>query len=65
MVVNRARVSGVLYGVAEILDQPKRRAASELADALVRAEVARQEVEADFPLLHAHSLMGSGERWRR
>jgi len=58
MVVKQARISEALYGVAEILDQPKRRAASQLADALVRAEVARQEVEADFPLLHGHSLVG-------
>jgi len=57
MVVNQARLSEALYGL-DVLDQPKRRAASKLADALVGAEMARQEVEADFPLLHAHSLVG-------
>jgi hypothetical protein len=57
-VVNQARIREVIYGVADLLDTSKRRAAAQLADALVMAEAARQEVEADFPLLHAHSLVG-------
>jgi len=58
MTVRQEHLSEALYNLGIALDQPKRSAASQLADALVMAEVARREVEADFPLLHAHSLVG-------
>jgi hypothetical protein len=57
-VVRAAGIAETLYGVRHLLDRDPESEAKHLSSALEAAEMATIEVEADFPLLHAHSLMG-------
>jgi hypothetical protein len=51
-------LAAAIYGV-NVLETPQDEVDRHLALTRERAELAREEVEADFPLLHAHSLMGA------
>ncbi len=56
--VHAEGIAKALHGVAEILETPQAEAEERVQRAQERADLARQELDADFPLLHGHSLVG-------
>jgi len=55
--VHREKLVEALYDVDNELGTANKEAEARLSEARATAKVARAEVEADFPLLHAHSLI--------
>ena len=57
MLMKHEKVAEVFLSVADILGESEDAAAARLVAAREQASLARAEVDTDFPLLHAHSLV--------
>jgi hypothetical protein len=56
--VGQEKIAEALHSVAHLTETPEEEAQSRLETARQMAALAKTELDADFPLLHAHSLIG-------